>query len=175
MTNNGCFSTKEQSHILIVSSLTLIFRVLEIRIMPLPSYFSLNNGRSTVWYSDLCVFYMILYSMTIVRAGLNGSCTRRGRCRFPCERMSGDLSEYTKPFTPMACGRDPSHGLSEPAPLHLSTHPLWNQSPWPTIAMQNTPPALNTISIILNHLPLLSPLSSLAPLPRPLLSLIVNK
>lgn len=36
-----------------------------------------------------------------------------------------------------SCGRTPSHDQREPAPLHLSTHPLWNQPPWPTIAMQN--------------------------------------
>lgn len=85
------------------------------------------------------------------------------------------VREHTKPFTPIACGGDSSHGLSQPAPLHLSTHPLWNQSPRPTIAMQNTPPALNTISIILNHLPLPPPPPPFPQPPsqaRPLLSLL---
>lgn len=106
-------------------------------------------------------------------------CTVGGRSRFPSERVSRELSGCTKPLTPMACSRDPSHGLSETGPLHLSTHPLWNQPPWPTIAMQNTPPALNTVSIILNHFPLPYSLSLslffLAHLPCPLLSFIVNK
>lgn len=122
--------------------------------------------------SEWCV---LIWLCAVVRARVNGSCSASGGCRFPCERVSGKLSGCTKPFTPMACGKDPSHGLSDSGRLHLSTHPLWNQPPWPTIAMQNTPSALNTISIILNHLTLFSSLSSLAPLPRPLPLFIVNK
>lgn len=47
------------------------------------------------------------------------------------------------------CGRSPPHDQREPASLHLSTHPLWNQPPWPTMAMQNKslpPRALNSFN-----------------------------
>lgn len=111
-----------------------------------------------------CVFLRdYVQRMTAARAGVNGSCTVRGRCRFSCERVSGELSACTKAFTSVACGRDASHGLSEPGPLHLSAHPLWNQPPWPTIAMQNTPPCIKHNS---NH-PQPSPSASPSPFPRP--------
>lgn len=120
-------------------------------------FLSKQMEAEVIWWL-VCFVYDYVEYMTLVSVRVNVSCTVGGRCWFPCERVSEELSGCTKPFTPMACGKDPSHGLSEPGALHLSTHPLWNQPPWPTIAMQNTPPALNTISIILNHLPLPSSL-----------------
>lgn len=106
-------------------SLILVFYVLEIRNILLLSYFSLKQWKVSCGVAASCVvLHDYVQYVTVVRARPDRSCTVGGTCRFPCERVSGELSGYTKPFTPMACGRDSSHGLSEPGPLHLSTHPL---------------------------------------------------
>lgn len=118
-----------------------------------------------------------MYSTWLERgARLNGSCTVGGRCRLPCERVSGELSIYTKPFTP--------HGMwqrSVPWAVRARASTLINPSIVKSAALANHSHAKYTpcIKHNFNHpqpSPSASPpLSSLAPLPRPLLSLIVNK
>lgn len=113
--------------------------------------------------------------MNLARDDVNGSCTVGLGCRFPCERVSGELSGCTKPWNP--------HGMQQrslPWAVRARLSILINPSIVKSAALANHSHAKYTpcIKHNFNHpRPSLYAfsLSLFFPLSRPCLSLIVNK